>query len=92
MYGWSEADTDYEAKALEQANRAIALAPDNLRAYLPKALYPSMSRRPNEALGAAMAGSPSIRISSHCLSLASLLSSPSADSSRPKLMNNWRCG
>ncbi len=56
IYGWSEADTDYEAKALGQANRAIALAPDNLRAYLPKALYLSMSRRPNEALGAAKAG------------------------------------
>jgi adenylate cyclase len=56
IYGWSQADTDYEAKALEQANRAIAVAPDNLRAYLPKALYLSMSRRPNEALGAAKAG------------------------------------
>ncbi len=56
IYGWSEADTDYEAKALGQANRAIALAPDNLRAYLPKALYLRMSRRPNEALGAAKAG------------------------------------
>jgi tetratricopeptide (TPR) repeat protein len=56
IYGWSGADTDYEAKALGQANRANALAPDNLRAYLPKALYLSMSRRPNEALGATKAG------------------------------------
>jgi tetratricopeptide (TPR) repeat protein len=40
---------------LEQASRAIALAPDNVRAYFVKALY-LVPRRPAEALGAADAG------------------------------------
>ena len=56
LYGWSDAPTDYEAKVLGQANRAIALAPDNVRAYFVKALYLSNSRRPSEGLRAADAG------------------------------------
>ena len=54
--GWGDFGTDYEAKVLGQANRAIALAPDNVRAYGVKADYLSLSRRFNEALGAADAG------------------------------------
>ena len=46
-----DAGTDYEAKVLGQANRAIALDADNLRAYLAKAAYLGMSRRFQEALG-----------------------------------------
>ena len=34
--GWGDPGTDYEAKVLGQANRAIALDPDNVRAYLAK--------------------------------------------------------
>jgi len=30
FYGWANAETDYEAKVLGQADRAIALAPDNV--------------------------------------------------------------
>jgi adenylate cyclase len=56
LYGWSDPPTDYEAKVLGQANRAIALAPDNVRAYFAKASYLAASRRPAEALGAADAG------------------------------------
>jgi adenylate cyclase len=55
-YGWSDAPTDYETKVLGQASRAIALAPDNVRAYFVKALYLAGSHRPAEALGAADAG------------------------------------
>jgi adenylate cyclase len=55
-YGWSDAAIDYETKVLGQASRAIALAPDNVRAYFVKAIYLATSRRPNEALGAADAG------------------------------------
>jgi adenylate cyclase len=55
-YGWSDAPTDYDAKVLGQASRAIALAPDNVRACFAKAIYLSVSRRPSEALGAADAG------------------------------------
>jgi len=56
FFGWNNAETDYEAKVLGQANRAIALASDNVRAYSTKAIYLSMSRRPSEALGTAEAG------------------------------------
>ena len=55
-YGWSDATIDYETKVLGQASRAIALAPDNVRAYFVKAIYLATSGRPTEALGAADAG------------------------------------
>ena len=59
--GWTDPKTDpktdYEAKILGQADRAIALDPNNARAYLPKALYLSdISGRYTEALGVAEAG------------------------------------
>jgi tetratricopeptide (TPR) repeat protein len=56
VQGWSDAPIDYEAKVLGQANRAIARDPDNVRAYFVKAIYLSVSRRPDEAIGAADAG------------------------------------
>src|SRR5271166_1314000 len=37
--GWATAGTDYEAKILGQADRAIALAPDNMWAHNTKSLY-----------------------------------------------------
>jgi TolB-like protein/Flp pilus assembly protein TadD len=55
--GWTDPKTDFEAKILGQADRAIALDPNNARAYLPKALYLSvLSGRYTEALGVADAG------------------------------------
>ena len=51
FYQLGDAGTDYEAKVLGQANRAIALDADNLRAYLAKAAYLGLSRRFQEALG-----------------------------------------
>jgi adenylate cyclase len=54
--GWGDPGTDYEAKVLGQANRAIALAPDNVRAYWAKATYLALSGRFNEALGVTDAG------------------------------------
>jgi tetratricopeptide (TPR) repeat protein len=56
LYGWSDPPPDYETKVLGQVNRAITLAPDNVRAYFVKALYLGNSRRAGEALGAADAG------------------------------------
>jgi adenylate cyclase len=56
FYGWGDNATDYEAKVLGQADKAIVLAPNNTRAYYVKSAYLSMSRRPGEALGAAEAG------------------------------------
>ena len=55
-FGWGEPGTDYEAKVLGQVNRAIRLAPDNVRAYFVKASYLGLSHRYNEALGVADAG------------------------------------
>jgi tetratricopeptide (TPR) repeat protein len=55
-YGWDDPGTDYETKVLEQANRAIGLAPDNVWAYYVKASYLGLSRRFKEALGVADAG------------------------------------
>jgi hypothetical protein len=62
IYGWGDPGTDYEAKVLGQADRAITLAPDNVRGYFAKGFYLSESRRPREGLAAAEAGSPPIRI------------------------------
>ncbi len=56
LYGLGDPGTDYEAKALGQANRAIELDPDNVAGYYAKAWYLSLSHRVNEALGVTEAG------------------------------------
>ena len=54
--GWAIAGTDYEAKIIGQADRAIALAPDNAWAHDAKSIYLSITGRANEDLSAAVAG------------------------------------
>jgi tetratricopeptide (TPR) repeat protein len=54
--GSGDAGTDYEAKVVGQANRALALDPNNNNAYYAKADYLALTRRPSEALGVADAG------------------------------------
>jgi TolB-like protein/class 3 adenylate cyclase len=54
--GWTRPDTDYEAKILGQAERAIALAPGSELPYYVKSSYLFLSGRANEALGVADAG------------------------------------
>jgi adenylate cyclase len=49
-FGWANPETDYEAKILGQADRAIALARGTLFAYSTKSVYLTMSGRPNEGL------------------------------------------
>ncbi len=57
FFGFGDPGTDYEAKVLGQADRAIALDPNNARAYLAKAQYFNFSsRRFEEAIGATDAG------------------------------------
>jgi adenylate cyclase len=56
VQGWTDVPTDYEAKVLAQANRAIARDPDNVRAYFVKAIYLSVSGRPAEAINTADTG------------------------------------
>ena len=53
---WNNPQTDYDAKVLGQADRAIALAADNVEAYYAKSAYLSLSRRFDEALRTADAG------------------------------------
>jgi len=54
--GWTNPETDYDAKILGQADRSIALARDNMTAYGAKSLYLAMSLRPNDGLRVADAG------------------------------------
>ncbi len=49
-------ETDYDAKVISRADRAIALAPDTMGAYLAKSAHLSTSRRFDEALRTADAG------------------------------------
>jgi adenylate cyclase len=53
---WRNPATNYDAKVIGQADRAIALAPDTMRAYWEKTMYLYMSRRYNESLRTADAG------------------------------------
>ena len=56
LYGWTNPETDYDAKIVGQTDRAIALDPDNMRAHYVKSLYLLLTHRWNEALSAADAG------------------------------------
>ena len=53
---WRNPGTDYDAKILGQADRAIALAPDALWAYYVKCVYLFYSHRAAKAIDAANAG------------------------------------
>ena len=57
-FGWGDPETDYDAKMLGQADRAIALDPEQCRGRISqRADYLSLgSRRYNEALGVTDAG------------------------------------
>jgi adenylate cyclase len=54
--GWGDPGTDYDAKILGPANRAIALAPDDPYVYYQKAEYLSLSGRDREGFDTADAG------------------------------------
>jgi adenylate cyclase len=56
IYGWGNADTDYDAKILGHTDRAIAIAPDDVRAFTIKSYYLGMSRRFKDAIRAADVG------------------------------------
>jgi adenylate cyclase len=56
LYGWTNPETDYDAKIVGQTDRAIALDPDNMRAHYVKSQYLLLTHRWNEALSAADAG------------------------------------
>ena len=54
--GQRDPGTDYDAKVLAPADRAIALDPGNIRAYYTKSEYLVLSNRASEGLSAADAG------------------------------------
>jgi adenylate cyclase len=55
-FGWTNPETDYDAKILGQADRSIELARDNIYAYTAKSMYLAISLRPNDGLRVADAG------------------------------------
>ena len=54
--GWTEPQTDYDAKIIGQADRALGLARDTMMAYIAKATYLVGLRREKEAFDVAEAG------------------------------------
>ena len=56
LFGWGKTETDYDAKILGLADRAIALAPDYVRPYVFKSVYVSVLHRFDEVVSAANAG------------------------------------
>jgi TolB-like protein len=56
QFFWANPETNYDAKVIGPADRAIALAPDTMRAYWAKSIYLFLSRRASEALRTADAG------------------------------------
>ena len=55
-FGEANTETNLDEKIIDQADRAIVLAPDNMRAYAAKSFYLAGTGRANEALRAADAG------------------------------------
>jgi adenylate cyclase len=53
LFGWANPETDYEAKVLGQADRAIALAPRTAWNYSTKSVWLTMTGHPKEGLGVA---------------------------------------
>jgi adenylate cyclase len=56
IFGYGNSGTDYDAKILAQADRAIAIAPDYDLPYDAKSAYLGVSRRYDEAISTANAG------------------------------------
>jgi adenylate cyclase len=56
VLGWTNPEIDYDAKILGPADRSIALARDNVHAYVVKTQYVAISLRPSDALRVANAG------------------------------------
>jgi adenylate cyclase len=55
-YGWTNPETDYDAKILGQADRSFAVERDNMTAYMAKDAYLTDSHRPNDGLRVADSG------------------------------------
>jgi adenylate cyclase len=56
IYGWAEPGTDFDTKIVDEANKAIALDPSNVRAYYAKSNYLYLANRGSEGFAVAEAG------------------------------------
>jgi TolB-like protein/class 3 adenylate cyclase/Flp pilus assembly protein TadD len=56
MFGESDAEANSDARIVDPADRAIALTPDDMRAYVAKSFYLAVTGRPAEALRTADSG------------------------------------
>lgn len=56
FYGWRPGASDYDAKVLDQADRAISLDPGNMQAYYVKNFYLNATKRPRDGFRAADQG------------------------------------
>jgi adenylate cyclase len=56
FYGWKPGASDYDAKVLDQADRAISLDPNNVQAYYVKNFYLNGTQRASDGLRAADQG------------------------------------
>ena len=90
-YGWADPDTDYDAKVLGQANRAIALAPDNLWAYYVKAFTWGFRVARMRCSAPPTPVSPSIQILPGCTEREVCAEIYSADSNKRSPICNKRC-
>ena len=92
IYGWTNPETDYDAKILGLADRSIALDPDHPYGYGPKSAYLLYSNRPSEAFDVADAGSRTTQIPLKFTGHALTPKLPSAVSNKRNPMRNKRCG
>ena len=92
IYGWTNPQTDYDAKILAQADRAIALAPDNWRAYYAKCTYLIFRTARTRRSASPTPVSPSIQILPRCSEREPSQKFLSAVSNKPSPMCDKRCG
>ena len=91
-YGWRTPGTDYDAKIIAQADRAIALDPGSMWAYWAKGLYLMSLNRPDEALRDAEAGLAVNPNFARLYVLQGLATTRSVASRKPNPNCNTRCG
>ena len=92
-FGEANPETNLDAKIIDQADRAIALAPDNMRAYAAKSFYLADTRpRERSAPRRRLPVSRSIRTTRRCLTRELSLKLSSVVSSKPNPTRSRRCG
>ena len=91
-FGEATTETNLDGKIIDPADRAIALAPDNMRAYAAKSFYLADTGRANEALRAADSGLAIDPNSAPLLDARTLAELSLVVSSKPNPTRSRRCG